>query len=142
MKKRWAAALTVPVVMLTLAASAMADNTAVSISKKATRNVTHRIVYVKATVVCSEDTTSAALQVQVQQTNPAGNTQVATGTVVGIGAFDCSGDEEQVMIPVRRPTGGFAWRTGPAAARNLVFVTNDPSGTFVSTLKGRTITVS
>lgn len=141
MKKRWATALTVPVVMLALAASAFADNTAVSISKTATRNATHRIVYVGATVVCSEDTTSAALSVQVQQTNPAGNTQVATGTVVSLGAFDCSGDEEHVTIPVKRPTGGFAWRAGPAAARNLVFVTQDPSGTFVSTLKGRTITV-
>lgn len=141
MKKRWAAVLTVPVLSLALAASAMADNTAVSIQKYASRNATHRIVYVKATVVCSEDTTSAALSVTVQQTNPAGNTQQATGSVLSVGAFDCSGDEETIMIPVHRPTGGFAWRTGPAAARNLVFITQDPSGTFVSTLKGRTITV-
>jgi hypothetical protein len=119
---------------------AHADNTAISIGKNATRSASHRIVFVKTTVTCSEDTTDAALQVSVTQTTP-GGTQTGTGTVVSLGAFECSGDEEIVMVPVRRPTGGFAWQAGAARASNLTFVTQDPSGVFTSTLSGRTINV-
>jgi hypothetical protein len=121
---------------------AHADNTAVSIEKAAKLSASKKIVNVKATVVCSDETTSAFMTAQVQQTNPAGGTQVATSAVISLGAIECTGDEEQVTIPVRRPTGGYNWRAGEAAVRNVVFTTSDPSGTYTAFLKARTVKVS
>lgn len=123
------------------AGAAHADNTAISIEKNATRSASHKIMFVKATVVCSEDTTSAWLSANVQQTNPAGGTQYASSAVLSLGAFECTGDEELVTIPVRRPTGGYAWQRGTAAVRNVVFKTWDPSGHYFSYLKARTVNV-
>src|SRR4051794_34309428 len=57
--------------------AAHADNTAVSIEKQGTRSASHKILFVRARVVCSEDTTSAGLSAYVEQTNPAGGTQHA-----------------------------------------------------------------
>ena len=121
--------------------AAHADNTAVSIEKIATRSVTGKLIYVRATVVCSEDTTSALLSAQVSQTNTAGGTQTATSAVLSLDAFECTGDEEVVKIPVRRPTGGYNWQRGTAAVRNVVFKTHDPSGTYFAFLKARTVIV-
>jgi hypothetical protein len=123
-------------------APAHADNTAVSIEKAAKLSASKKIINVKATVVCSDETTSAFLSAQVQQTNPAGGTQVATSGVLNLNAFECTGEEELVTIPVRRPTGGYNWRKGEAAVRNVIFTTNDPSGTYTAFLKARTVKVS
>lgn len=120
---------------------AQASSTVDQINKGATRSASHRIVYVKATVTCSEDTTSAALSVTVSQVT-SGGLQVATGTVASLGAFECSGEEEVVMVPVRRPTGGFAWVKGSARASFLTFITDDPNpGINIDVAKGRTINV-
>lgn len=124
------------------AVPAHGDNSAISIEKAAARSASGKILNVRATVVCSDETTDAYLSAQVQQTNPAGGTQYATSKVVAIGAFECTGDEEIVTIPVRRPTGGYNWQKGTAAVRNVVFTTTDPSGTYTSFLKSRTVTVS
>jgi hypothetical protein len=68
-----------------------------------------------------------------------GGTQYAWGAVAYIGAFECSGVEETVYVPVRRPTGGFKWEEGRARVSCLVFATADPSGKFYDEAKGRTI---
>jgi hypothetical protein len=122
--------------------TAHADNTAVSIEKTATRSASGLIMNVKATVVCSPDTTSAFVSATVSQTNTAGGTQTATSKVVSLGAIECSGNEELITIPVRRPTGGYNWQKGTAAVKNVVFRTWDPSGSYVAFLKARTVTVS
>src|SRR3954451_18239735 len=62
--------------------AAHADNTAIQIEKQATRSATGKILNVRATVVCSEDTTSAKVSVYVEQTNPAGGTQAAWSKVI------------------------------------------------------------
>lgn len=125
----------------TFAVPAHASSTIDQINKGATRSASHRIVYVNATVSCSEDTTSAALSVTVSQVT-SGGLQIATGTVASLGAFECSGEEEVVQVPVRRPTGGFAWVKGSARASNLVFITDDPNpGINIDVAKGRTINV-
>ena len=121
--------------------AAHADNTAVSIEKQATRSASHKILYVRATVVCSEDTTSAGLSAYVEQTNPAGGTQHAWSAVLSLNAFECTGDEQIVTIPIRRPTGGYAWQAGTAAVRHVVLTTQDPSGTYCAFLKARTVNV-
>src|SRR3954447_11606039 len=95
--------------------AAHADNTAIQIEKQATRSATGKILNVRATVVCSEDTTSAKVSVYVEQTNPAGGTQAAWSKVISLDAFECTGDEQIVTIPVRRPTGGYKWQRGTAA---------------------------
>lgn len=121
---------------------AHADNSAISIEKAATRSASGKIINVRATVVCSDDTYSASVSAQVMQTNPAGGTQVASSAVISLGAFECTGNEEIITIPVRRPVGGYNWQKGTAAVRNVVFCTTDPSGTYFAFLKARTVTVS
>lgn len=122
--------------------AAHADNTAIQIEKNAARASGGKIMLVRATVVCSDETTSAFVSAQVSQTNTAGGTQTATGAVLSLGAFACTGDEEIITIPVRRPTGGYNWQAGKAAVRNVVFKTHDPSGTYFAFLKARTVNVS
>ncbi len=97
---------------------------------------------VRATVVCSPDTTSASVSATVQQVNAAGGIQSATSGVVSLNAVECTGDEQIIMIPVRRPTGGYNWKAGTASVKNVVFRTWDPSGSYVSFLKARNVTVS
>jgi hypothetical protein len=122
--------------------AAFADNTAVQIEKNAARSATHKIMNVKALVVCSPDTTSAFVSAQVSQTNPAGDTQTAYGAVANLNSIECTGEEQDVTIPIRIPTGGFNWRAGEAAVRHVVFKTTDPSGTYFAFLKARTVKVS
>ncbi|MFC7493772.1 MULTISPECIES: hypothetical protein [unclassified Nocardioides] len=122
--------------------AAHADNTAISIEKAATRSATGMIMNVRVTVVCPDETTNAFVAAQVSQTNPAGGTQTATSAVISLGAFECSGNEETITIPVRRPTGGYDWSAGQAAVRNVVFKTSDPSGHYFAFLKARTVNVS
>jgi hypothetical protein len=133
-------AATVAMVMGT-SSMAMADNTAISIEKNATRSASHMVLRIQATIVCSPDTTDSALSAQVSQTNAAGGTQTANATWVNLGGAECSGEEERVTLSVRRPTGGFNWRAGEAAVRNVVFTTRDPSGTYTAFLKARTVLV-
>lgn len=121
--------------------AAHADNTAISIEKQATRSATGTIMYVRATVVCSPDTTSGSVSATVSQVDPSGNVQTATSGVMSLNAVECTGDEEIITIPVRRPTGGYAWRAGTAAVKNVVFRTWDPSGSYVAFLKSRTVNV-
>jgi hypothetical protein len=123
------------------APAAMADNTLVQVNKTATRSATHVRLFVNVTVACSPDTFNAVLSLQASQVNSAGGVQTATGTVASLGAFECSGEEEVVQVPVRKPIGGFNWHAGTAAIRNVAFVTQDPSGVFASFLKGRTVIV-
>lgn len=120
--------------------AAQADNSIIHIGKYGDRSASHRIAYVKTTVTCSEDTVDARLTATLTQVT-SGGTQVATGQVTSLGAFECSGEEEIVWLPVRRPTGGFKWVAGSARVSNFEFVTTDPSGTFTDTAKGRTIMV-
>ena len=120
------------------AGSAAADNAIVKIGKYGELSSTHKIAWVKTKIICSEDTTSAAMQVTLTQVTH-GSVQTATGTVAALNAFECSGEEEVLYVPVRRPTGGYKWVKGAARASNLIFVTQDPSGTFTDTAKGRTI---
>ena len=133
-------AATTALVMAT-ATFASADNTAVAIQKIATRSASHKIVFIRALVVCSPDTTSAKLSAQVQQVNPAGDVQTARGSVSLYNSFECTGEEENVRIPVRMPTGGYLWHKGAAAVRNVCFTTEDPSGEFTAFLKARTVYV-
>jgi hypothetical protein len=125
---------------LVTAIPANADNAIIAIGKNATRSATSKIVYVRATVTCSEDTTDAYLSGTVTQVTH-GSVQSATGYVAGINAFECSGEEETVWLPVRRPTGGYKWVAGSARVSNLSFTTTDPTGSWTDTAKGRTVTV-
>src|SRR4051794_41139436 len=81
-------AATVAMVMGT-SSMAMADNTAISIEKNATRSASHMVLRIQATIVCSPDTTDSALSAQVSQTNAAGGTQTANATWVNLGGAEC-----------------------------------------------------
>lgn len=120
------------------ATSASADNSIVKIKKYGELSASHKIAWVGVKVTCSEDTTSAQLTATLTQVTH-GSVQSNTGQVTSINAFECTGEEELVYVPVRRPTGGFAWVKGAARASNVSFITQDPSGTFTDTAKGRTI---
>lgn len=120
------------------ATSASADNSIIKIGKYGELSASHKIAWIKTKVTCSEDTTSALLSATLTQVTH-GSVQTNTGTVASLNAFECSGDEEVIYVPVRRPTGGFAWVKGAARASNFQFVTQDPSGTFTDVAKGRTI---
>jgi hypothetical protein len=126
---------------LAVAAPASADSSAIKIGRYADRSATHLRVFVRVRVVCSPDTTDAWLSGEVEQTNPAGDTQYGEGALLSLSSFECSGAEERVLLPVRIPTGGYTWRAGAAAVRNICFTTTDPSGTYESFLKARTITI-
>jgi len=124
-----------------MAIPAHADSTIIQVNKTDTRSATHRIVNVGVWVTCSDDTTSASLSATVTQVT-AGGTQTASGALISLGAFECTGDEELVFVPVRRPTGGFNWVAGSARVSNVVFVTDDPNpGVNIDIAKGRTVTV-
>ena len=120
------------------AGTATASSTIIKIGKNADLSASHKIAWVRAKVTCSEDTTSALLSARLTQVT-VGGFQSARGTVASLDAFECSGDEERVYVPVRRPTGGFKWEKGAARVSRLVFATEDPSGTFWDIIKGRTI---
>ena len=120
------------------AGAANADNSIIKIGKYGELSASHKIAWVKTKVICSEDTTSAALSVTLTQVTH-GSVQTNTGLVAALNAFECSGEEEVIYVPVRRPTGGYKWVMGAARASNFQFVTQDPSGTFTDTAKGRTI---
>lgn len=128
---------TIATIALT-ATSASADNSIVKIKKYGELSASHRIAWIGVKVTCSEDTTSAQLTATLTQVTH-GSVQSNTGQVTSINAFECTGEEELVYVPVRRPTGGFAWVKGAARASNVSFITQDPSGTFTDTAKGRTI---
>ena len=120
------------------ATSASADNSIIKIGKYGELSASHKIAWIKTKVTCSEDTTSAQLTATLTQVTH-GSVQSNTGQVTSLNAFECSGEEEVIYVPVRRPTGGFAWVKGAARASNFTFTTADPSGTFTDTAKGRTI---
>lgn len=138
----FAAAIAASGLVVATDTAAHADNTAISIEKSATRSASGILMYVRVTVVCSDETTDGFVSAQVSQTNPAGGTQTATSAVISLGAFECTGAEELVTIPVRRPTGGYDWSAGTASVRNVVFKTEDPSGKYFAFLKARTVNVS
>jgi hypothetical protein len=128
-------------VLGTFSAPASADSTAIKIGANADRSASHLRVFVRVRVACSPDTTSAILTGRVEQTNAAGDTQVGEGALLNLSSFECSGVEERVILPVRIPTGGYLWRAGEAAVRDICFVTIDPSGEYESFLKARMVTV-
>lgn len=134
------AILAAVVMTIGLAGSASAQSNLVHIGKKANRSASHLRVFVRVRVECSPDTTDATLTGELTQVT-AGGTQSNTGTVVGVSSFECTGSEERVLLPVRRPTGGFDWRRGAARVSNVCFTTTDPTGTYSDRLSGRTITV-
>ena len=119
---------------------AMADNSVISIAKTGTMSATHKIAYLRMVVTCSEDTTSGYISGTLTQVT-SGGTQTATSAVSALNAVECTGEEERVTLPVRRPTGGFKWVKGSARASNLYFETTDPSGTYKDSIKGRTVTL-
>jgi hypothetical protein len=123
-----------------LAGAASAESNLVHIGKKADRSASHVRVFVRVRVECSPDTTDATLTGTLTQVTN-GGTQSNTGTVVGVSSFECTGAEERVLLPVRRPTGGFNWRHGDARVSDVCFTTTDPTGTYSDQLSGRTITV-
>ncbi|MEP7737897.1 hypothetical protein ABKW28_09620 [Nocardioides sp. 31GB23] len=124
---------------LTLSAMpAQADSTIVKIKKRAHLSDSSKIAYVKATVTCSEDTTSARLTATLTQVT-VGGTQTQTAQVSHFNAFECDGEEETVWIAMRRPTGGFKWEAGKARVTDFVFETADPSGHYSDVAKGRTV---
>jgi hypothetical protein len=121
------------------AGTASAESTIVKIGKNGDLSASHKIAWVRAKVTCSEDVTDAYLQATLYQVT-VGNAQVATGSVESIGAFECSGREEVVYVPVRRPVGGFKWEEGRARVQCLIFETWDPgNGYDYDKAKGRTI---
>ncbi|ANH36779.1 hypothetical protein I601_0326 [Nocardioides dokdonensis FR1436] len=135
-----AAATSVASLGLITMPAAHADNAIISIKKKGELSSSNKIAWVKAKVTCSEDTTSGELQATLTQVTR-GGTQTSTGYIYAYSAFECTGDEEKVYIPVRRPTGGFKWVKGQARVTNVTFTSYDPSGSFTDTAKGRTVTL-
>ncbi|WP_341229770.1 hypothetical protein [Nocardioides salarius] len=117
---------------------ANADNAIIQINKKGDRSASAKIAYVAVWVTCSEDTTSAELVATLTQVT-SGGTQTATASVTSLSAFECSGEEELFLMPVRRPTGGFKWVKGKARVTDFHFTTADPSGVYTDTAKGRTV---
>jgi hypothetical protein len=120
------------------AGTATASSTIIKVGKHGELSASHKIAWVRAKVVCTEDTTSAILSARLTQVT-VGGFQSARGTVASLGAFECAGNEEVVYVPVRRPTGGFKWEKGTARVSRLVFATEDPTGDFWDIIKGRTI---
>lgn len=123
-----------------LAGAASAESNLVHIGKKADRSASHLRVFVRVRVECSEDTTSATLSGALTQVT-SGGTQTNYGAVSGLNSFECTGEEERVLLPIRRPPGGFDWRSGDARVSDVCFTTEDSSGTFEDRLSGRTIWV-
>jgi hypothetical protein len=123
-----------------LSGAASAQSNLVHIGKRAHRSDSHLRVFVRVRVTCSEDTTSASLSGDLSQVT-IGGTQYNTGSISGMNSFECTGDEERVLLPIRIPTGGYRWSVGSARVSNICFVTEDPSGTYVDQLSGRTVTV-
>lgn len=123
-----------------LAGPASAQSNLIHIGKKADRSASHLRVFVRVRVECSPDTTDATLSGTLTQVT-AGGTQTNSGTIVGVSSFECTGGEERVLLPVRRPVGGFAWRHGTARVSDVCFTTTDPTGTYEDRLSGRTILV-
>lgn len=124
---------------LTLSAlPAQADSTIVTIKKKGHLSSSHKIATVKAKVTCSEDTTSARLTATLAQVT-VGGAQTQTAQITALNAFECNGEEETVYLHMRRPTGGFKWEKGKARVIDFEFITQDPSGTYTDTHRGRTV---
>jgi hypothetical protein len=129
------------VMALSFVPAANASSTAIRVGFFADRSVSHRLVYVRAFVVCSEDTTSAALTATVSQVSPAGTIQTASSLALGLGSVECTGEQELVKVPVRIPIGGYKWHAGAAAVDCVIFATDDPSGTYYTQLPKRTVLV-
>lgn len=133
-----AAATTMAGLTLSAMPAAQADSTIVKIKKRGHLSDSYKIAYVKGTVTCSEDTTSARLTATLTQVT-VGGTQTQTAQVTHINAFECDGEEETVWLAMRRPTGGFKWEKGKARVTDFVFETQDPSGTYSDSASGRTV---
>ena len=117
---------------------ALADNAIINIGRNGTLSSTHKIAYVPVKVSCSEDTVSGSISGYLTQVTH-GSVQTAYASIDAMNAVECTGEEEWVNLPVRRPTGGYKWVTGAARAYNVTFTSTDPSGTFSDTAKGRTV---
>ena len=112
----------------------------IKIGKYGELSKSHKIAWVRIKVVCSEDVTSAILAADLTQV-VAGAVQRSTGVVASIDAFECSGEEEIVYVPVRRPTDGFKWVKGTARVNEVRFDTWSPTAYDENELAGRTITL-
>lgn len=127
---------------LVLAGPASADSTALSIGRNAFRSPSHLRVFVRVRVVCSPDTNSMTLYGHVEQVRASGTVQEADAELDAEGAFECNGEEEVVLLPFRRPPGGFSWRTGALAVQDITFETEDVSGDeFSDSLPNRMVNV-
>ena len=121
------------------AGAANADNSIIKIGKYGELSASHKIAWIKTKVDLLRGHHQCPLQATL--------TQVTHGSVQtehrrrssSLNAFECSGEEEVIYVPVRRPTGGYKWVKGAARASDFVFITQDPSGTFQDVAKGRTI---
>ena len=121
------------------AASAASTSDIIKIGKYGELSASHKIAWVKVKVICTEDTVSAEASASLSQVTH-GSLQSNTGTVSADNAFECSGDEEVVYIPVRRPTNGFKWVKGAARVNYVTFETWGPDGANeFNELGGRTI---
>lgn len=120
------------------AGAASAESTLIKIGKYGELSSTHNIAYIKLRVTCSPDTTSAEADLYLTQVTH-GTVQTQEAAVSFYNSVECSGNEEWVWIPVRRPTGGYKWVKGAARVSDVNIVTEDPSGDFYSHLDGRTV---
>lgn len=116
-------------------------STIIKIGKHGQLSRTHNIAWIKIKVTCSPDVEDAFLKGTLAQVTH-GNAQFNTATVAAFNAFECNGREEWVWLPVRRPTGGFAWVRGHARVFDVVFATEDPgNGWTYDHISGRTVTL-
>jgi hypothetical protein len=114
-------------------------STIIKIGKYGQLSKTHNIAWIKVKVTCSPDVTDAVLEGTLFQVTH-GNAQFNTGTLAAFNAFECNGREEWVWLPIRRPTGGFAWVKGAARVYDLDFATEDPeNGWTHDHASGRTV---
>lgn len=114
-------------------------STIIKIGKFGQLSRTHNIAWIKVKVTCSPDVTDAVLKGTLLQVTH-GNAQENTGVLAAFNAFECSGNEEWVFLPIRRPTGGFKWVTGAARVFDLDFATEDPgNGWTHDEASGRTV---
>jgi hypothetical protein len=122
------------------AVPAQAANDLILVQRVAHLSPTHSRVFVGVRVECGPDTDSAVLSATLTEVTH-GSVQTATGTVANIGSFECSGLTETVIVPIRRPYGGYNWDAGAARVSHVTFVTHDLTGFSFSALGGRTVIV-
>jgi len=121
------------------AGAASAESTLIKVGKYGALSSTHNIAWIKLKVTCSPDTTFAAADLDLTQVTHGTVQTTYDASVTLSNSVECSGDEEVVFIPVRRPTGGFKWVKGAARVSDVNFYTSDPSGDFSDHLSGRTV---